>query len=240
MTALAMEKLQQLRGYRQTGQGQYQACCPNHKDQEASLSISEKSDGTILLHCFAGCLNEDILNELGLKMQDLFPEGGRGRYITPQTPTQQCNTLQGCTLREYAEAKKLPLNFLKSLGLDEITYQKVKAVKIPYYGPDGEEKTVQFRLSIQKGIEADNCFKWRSGSKTIIYGLWKLQDARNAEYIAIVEGASDCHTLWFNAIPAVGLPGAANWNDSRDADHFEGIDIVYVVIEPDAGGEGGP
>ena len=28
-------------------------------------------------------------------------------------------------------------------------------------------------------------------------------------YVAIVEGESDCHTLWSHGIPAVGVPGAA-------------------------------
>ena len=33
----------------------------------------------------------------------------------------------------------------------------------------------------------------------------------------LVEGESDCHTLWHHRIPAVGLPGAGNWREDRDA-----------------------
>ena len=53
----------------------------------------------------------------------------------------------------------------------------------------------------------------------------------------MVEGESDCHTLWYHGIPAVGLPGAANWREDRDAHHFDGINTIYILIEPDKGGE---
>ena len=43
--------------------------------------------------------------------------------------------------------------------------------------------------------------------------------------------------LWFRGIPALGIPGAANWREERDASHLEGIETIYVVIEPDRGGD---
>ena len=55
--------------------------------------------------------------------------------------------------------------------------------------------------------------------------------------VVLVEGESDCHTLWFHGIPALGIPGAANWREDRDACHLEGIEAIYVVIEPDRGGD---
>src|SRR5258708_11367735 len=56
--------------------------------------------------------------------------------------------------------------------------------------------------------------------------------------MVLVEGPSDCHTLWYHGIPALGIPGASTWKEDRDASYFEGFDTIYVVIEPDAGGEG--
>ena len=80
-------------------------------------------------------------------------------------------------------------------------------------------------------------FRWRSGAKPQLYGLWRLEDARKAGHVVIVEGESDCHAAWYHEVPAVGLPGAANWRDERDAKHLDGIDKVYVVVEPDTGGQ---
>lgn len=49
--------------------------CPAHKDDKSSLSLA-RSNGKFLLHCFAGCAVEEILAVVGLKMSDLFADGG--------------------------------------------------------------------------------------------------------------------------------------------------------------------
>ena len=53
---------------------QRSALCPAHEDKHQSLSISTGPDGKILLHCHCGCSVQDIVNAMGLTMQDLFPE----------------------------------------------------------------------------------------------------------------------------------------------------------------------
>ena len=35
----------------------------------------------------------------------------------------------------------------------------------------------------------------------------------------------------------LGLPSASAWNEKKDAPLFDGIDPIYVVIEPDQGGK---
>ena len=65
----------------------------------------------------------------------------------------------------------------------------------------------------------------------------EIEQAREAGEVVLVEGESDVHTLWHHGIPALGLPGAANWNEGRDVQHFDGIERIYVVVEPDKGGE---
>ena len=52
----------------------------------------------------------------------------------------------------------------------------------------------------------------------------------------LVEGESDCHTLWFYEIPALGIPGASNWGDGWTT-YLNGIEKIYAVIEPDQGGD---
>ena len=39
-----------------------------------SLAIRECSDGRVLLHCFAGCEPGAVIEAVGLKFGDLFPE----------------------------------------------------------------------------------------------------------------------------------------------------------------------
>jgi putative DNA primase/helicase len=50
--------------------------CPAHDDRKASLSVTERRDGAVLLKCHAGagCDTKDVVAALGLDMADLFPQ----------------------------------------------------------------------------------------------------------------------------------------------------------------------
>jgi hypothetical protein len=95
----------------------------------------------------------------------------------------------------------------------------------------GEEVAVRFRCA----LDGSDRFKWKRGTKPCLYGLSRLDDAKAKGFVVLVEGKSDCHTLWYHGIPALGLPGAVSWRDEW-AKHFNGISTIYVVIEPDQGG----
>ncbi len=49
----------------------WSAKCPAHDDKQNSLSIKEDKT-EILIHCFAGCPTESIVNAIGLNLGDLF------------------------------------------------------------------------------------------------------------------------------------------------------------------------
>src|SRR4051812_17500949 len=76
------------------GEG-WKSRCPAHDDREPSLSIGTGDDGRVLLKCFAGCTNEEIVSVLGLALADLFPSPNGHDPYPPAT----------LTLEEYAEAK---------------------------------------------------------------------------------------------------------------------------------------
>src|SRR5215207_4607089 len=139
--------------------------CPAHDDRSnPSLSLRTEN-GRLLLHCFAGCHPEDIVTEIGLQMKDLFVKGGGECFIPPNTParlhaqsenphangqneraSRDARPEHGCTLKEYSEMKELPENFLRGLGLRDVTYQDKPAVRIPYPDEDGQEVAVRFRV----------------------------------------------------------------------------------------------
>ncbi len=222
----------------------YMARCPGHDDDDNSLSIDEGDDGRILLKCFAGCAAEDIVTAVGLDMADLFGKEKGARFTPPSTSAQVHQSAKtkdtpylsvisrGVTIEQYAEAKALPADFLRDQGLSDTKRNKQPAIRIPYTGANGEVLAVRYRINV-KG----DCFRWKDKAKTHLYGIWRLNEARRAGHVTIVEGESDCHTAWFHSIPAIGVPGASNWNEERDAPHFEGIENIYVVIEPDDGGD---
>lgn len=137
---------------------------------------------------------------------------------------------QGCTLKQYAEVKILPLDFIKSCGVTEISYQKAPALKMDYMNESGGTVSVRFRIAAQ----GKDKFRWKKGSKPSLYGLNRLD--RNQKEVVLVEGESDCHTLWYHGINALGLPGATMWKESRDASSFDSFDTIYLVLEADQGG----
>jgi len=161
-------------------------------------------------------------------------KGGGGCAISPNLPaTLQPN--RGCSLDQYSSAKKLPVDFLSQLGVSQIWHSGKPSVRIPYFDENKVEVAVRFRIALNKD-EVDNRFIWKRGTKPCLYGLWKLPTARKVGYIVIVEGESDAQTLWFHDIPAIGVPGANMWKEEW-AEYFTGIPKIYLVIEPDSGGE---
>jgi len=221
--------LARLTGVRQSGKG-WTTKCPAHEDAQNSLSVDHR-DGKWLLKCHAGCSWDTVVAAAGIAPSDLFDsdDGEGARHPPNNRATVQLSRL---TVDEYATAKALHVSLLKEWGLSDIVLAGRPAVRIPYFGPSGEVMAVRFRIAL-----TGDRFRWKSGNKPCLYGLNRLADARTAGYAVLVEGESDVHTLWHHGIPALGLPGAANWREERDAKCFDGIDTIYIVIEPDKGGQ---
>jgi hypothetical protein len=223
--------------------------CPNHDDHDPSLKINPKkncwgcfvcgrSGNAWELTVFLARVNPNDNRAVAgwLNAHGLLGDGRNGRKRGgvgyPSGRNARLQDPQGLKLAHYAAAKKLPLSFLRSLGLTDIYFDGRPVVRIPYRGVDSFEIAVQFRFS----MDGEDRFRWKTGSKPCLYGLWKLGDARAVGYICLVEGSSDAHTLWHHRIPALGLPGATTWREEW-SNHLWGIEVIYVMIEPDKGGE---
>ena len=82
--------LSRLVNVRQRQDAQWLAICPSHEDKKPSLSIRETSEGSVLLHCFASCKTQDVLESIGLDPSSLFPPrdlSGREPKRTPRLLT---------------------------------------------------------------------------------------------------------------------------------------------------------
>ncbi len=138
------------------------------------------------------------------------------------TPVNSVNT------RSISEAKRLPADFLKGLGISDCKYGGQPSIRIPYYSEAGEEVAVRFRLA----LSGDSRFKWRKGDHAMPYGLDRLTQAKRAGWILIVEGESDAWTCWHHGIPAIGIPGKSTWR-AEWGEYLKGLE-VYVWQEPAA------
>ena len=214
------------------GGGEYRTTCPkcSHtrtKSQDKFLSVN-LDKGTWYCH---NCESSDGLGGGGTYTPEIRRNRATRSPTSANKPNSDCKA--ECNRKAYATAKKLPENFLEKLRLTNISDQGRTAIRIPYLKRDGKEGAVRIRTALAKDGETDNRFRWAKGSKPFLYGLWRLQ----SDPVVLVEGESDCHTLWYHEFNAVGLPGATQWRDSRDAAELAECEEIFAVIEPDEGGE---
>ena len=69
---LVEDLVARLEKVRKSGERSWSARCPSHADKGPSLRVTDK-DGAILIHCFAGCAPNEVVQAIGLKLSDLFP-----------------------------------------------------------------------------------------------------------------------------------------------------------------------
>lgn len=229
--------------------------CPAHEDPKPSLSVKKGHDVEVVFKCFGGCTQEAV--RAALRAKGLWQGGGGiSPSVIPVTPlhpntakathgsvTPGVTPLQGLsgkgavegvtpptglTLADLAKAKQLDVPFLQSLGLREQRYNGAPAVRIPYSDAQGNEIAVRFRVS----LKVEPRFRWRRGDKTSLYGLERLGEIRRAAWVLLVEGESDCWTLWQAGLPVLGIPGKSTWRNEWAA-YLQGL-RVYLWQEPEA------
>lgn len=215
--------LARLDAVKKGGKG-WTARCPAHEDNERSLSVRERrKDDAVLIKCFAGCKVPDIMAAMGLNLRDLFP------------PSQSAGSpKRTLSLSDLANDKGLPEEFLKELGVAPVMNEYGKTViRVLYRMEDGTEAP---RQRLRTALKAKKGSLWTKGQGAIApYGLWKLPEARQTGFIVLVEGESDCWTLWHHGFPALGIPGA-DLSKTIQLDHLKNIERIYVFREPDQGG----
>lgn len=225
------EILAKLNGMAATGAECWSARCPAHDDRNASLSIKHDGDKT-LIYCHAGCSTDEVCQALGITLADLYDTSKHGvgsagaeRY--------------GLTLEEYSASKRLGLQFLQSLGCRNEKYPdraRPDCVAIPYYDEKGAQIALRARMLINQGEHKGSKFKWfPKQGEMHLYGLWRQPADKN--YLIVVEGESDCHSLWQGGWPAMGLPGANTM--LRKPDKLAPLlqyRTLYFSVEDDDGG----
>jgi len=212
--------LSRLQSIKQKGKG-WTAQCPAHEDKKSSLSIGEGRDGRALLKCFAGCAAEQVVARLGLAMKDLYPSKPPRR--------------RSLTVAELSADKALPIELLRECRVvDQTDFHDNAFVRFSYLLQDG---SLAPRQRIRTALSAKEGSTWSKGKEPLVpYGLWRLARAGELGYMVLVEGESDCLTLWHYELPALGLPGAT-MAKLLELKYLDGVSRLYIFREPDKGGD---
>lgn len=189
----------------------YIACCPIHEDKTPSLSISEQ-EGKILIHCHAGCDTEEIIQELGLTMGDLFTE-------KKEVPIQKLKLSKNATPEEEYIYYDLEGN---------IVHKTIR------YGKQYNKPFTQARPNPKK---PNTWIYDLKNIKTVIYKLPQVASSiKEKKPIFIVEGEKDCNNLEKLGFTATTCPmGAGKWKEYY-SEYLKNA-ICYIIPDNDKAGK---
>jgi len=201
-----------------------QANCPFHKngnEKKPSFSVDIK---TGQYKCFACGEEGNYINFIS-KIKNIGTKDA-AKEIYKEIGTDNVIPIEEYTISTYAKEKKLPEEWLKEeWGLKNLKHY----IGIPYFNK--ERKLIGTR---KRGANKD--FKWNQNSKLWLYGIQNIEKIIQKEYVVLVEGESDTHTLAYYNIPVLGVPGASTFN-SNWVEDLKGIKKIYIHHENDAGGD---
>lgn len=190
------------------------ALCPAHDDHDPSLSVTSNESG-VLLHCFAGCVTEDVVAALDLQMRDLYnkPLKTRVDHWLPEN-------------LEWVEA----YDYLDQNG--NLTFQVIRARE-----PNGSKTFRQRRPdSTKRSGWAWNLRGLTSQERALPYLLPEVLRAVEAgEPVWIAEGEKDVHALRNAGVVATCNAGGAEKWTRQHSDYLRGAHVVITRDRDEAG-----
>ena len=204
------------------------ALCPFHEDKDPSFTANLENSLWKCYGCDKSGNAQTFLQELeNMSKEDALAALNEMAGVTPGQKKEQ-KERRKYTVEDYAAAKKLPVDFLRELGLQN----GKTGITIPYMDESGAKISSRQRYG---DTGSGPRFTWTRGSKVNLYGLWKLPQIREQGYVILVEGESDSHTLWYHEFPALGVPGASVFQPAW-VELLRGLEL-YIFKEPDVSGE---
>ena len=214
---------------RPAGDHKYNACCPFHQERNPSFWFNTKNG---MWKCESGCGSGNATTFLS-RLENIDTGEAWAKLCKLAGVDNQPEMKLPLTLSEYAESKHLPVAFLQQLGLGEQggTDFAPGHVTIPYYDTDGSCVAVKQRRNPRNKTR----FAWNKGGTVILYGAW-LDLNKTARALILCEGESDAQSCWLHGLPALGVPGATNYQAAWTGRYIGNRD-VYIHVEPDSGGQ---
>lgn len=201
------EFIKHFQGAQRRGERTVNVICPYHRDDKASLSISEGND-RILMHCHAGCDTKEILAAVGLKESDLFYDEKVKPEKTWRDKLLSERQYQGRSIEavyDYTDAK------------EKYLYSKIRFTGkvIRYFTIDYKNDTYQ--TGKPEGVST-------------LYNLpATLKAIKKGFPVYITEGEKDANTLKNLGLTATTAGSVSDWKKSY-ASYFIG---AKVIILPD-------
>jgi hypothetical protein len=205
---------------RRSGNG-WIARCPAHEDRSPSLSIGEGNDGTILLHCHAGCKTEEILRARNLAWGDLKSESSR-RSTSSSLASRRGFATEGETV-QWLERKN---------GKASVVWR--------YQDENGTHVGSILRWSTSDGGKMIRPIsvhggEWHVQGMTAPHPLYALADVIKSSMVVVTEGEKAADAA--RRLGYVATTSAHGAKSARQTDwaHLGGKDVVILPDNDDEG-----
>ncbi len=231
--ALVLSRLGENAGVKSTPNG-WEARCPAHEDDRASLSVKAGDDGRALLICHAGCTLPAICDGLGLRARELFVP--RADQVAP--PPVRAPSAPASAKQVKAPSAKPKA----ALGRIVDTYEYVDEqgghlFQVVRFEPK------EFRQR-RRDPHGKNGWTWKlGGARQVVYRLPRILEAVKAgATIWVVEGEKDVGAIEGLQLVATCNAGGASKNRFSPkwrAEHAEalvGAKRVVVIADKDSAG----
>ncbi len=213
---------------RKSGDG-FITCCPAHDDNNPSLKVSERIDGTVGIHCFAGCRPEDVLTSVGLTLADLFPTNGDGRQ-NPKIQPKRGGTVTPKVSKTFPSVE---------VAIDYFRKQHGDIRVWTYDDADGEPVGVVIRWDTDNGKEFRPLSRSESGwmlcAMSAPRPLYRLPDVTASNRVYVAEGEKAADALRSFGLTATTSPGGCKAAKHADWSVLAGKDVVLVPDNDEPG-----
>ena len=190
------------------------ARCPAHDDSNPSLSLREAEDGKVLIICHAGCATPDIMDALGLTMQDLFDDD-KEIGVPVDIPA------------ELTLGQKLSLARGESLHNNDISAEYI------YESEDGSplirvQRTYGKKFSQQRWERGAWVHRLQDTRRVLYHLPAVLKAIAQNETVYLVEGEKDSDSLSAIGVCATTcIGGAGKWMEEW-SESLRGANVVMI------------
>ena len=226
----AEEIIARLSGVKKSQTGWYARCpVPEHDDHRQSLHIADGRDGRVVLKCYRGCKSAQIMEAIGLTVQDLFPAKGNGNGDDSHDHAPHA----------LSASRKSSGDRSGDRGPIVATYH--------YLDEEGRELFRKLRYAnkdfVQCRVEGGKTI-WRLGdTRRVLYRLTRvLAAAADHATVYVVEGEKDVEAVEKAGAVATCNPEGASQNPDSPkwkeqyTQMLKGVGSVIVVADRDETG----
>lgn len=218
----------------------WQTRCPSHDDAKPSLTVSEATDGAVLLKCHAGCTASDVVGAIGLSLADLFPPS-TSTHLTAGRANGEYGRRSDAPRTSKSDDSPRP-SFRTSVDAVAELDRRLGAHSAvwTYEDAQGEPVGVIVRWDRADGSKvirpaSRHVDGWHLEGMAKLYPLYRLPELTAAERIYVCEGEKAADAARGLGLIATTSPHGASSAASADWSPLAGKDVVLLPDNDNAG-----